>query len=121
MTTQYETFEGSTREAPFLGAEFWKKGKRIEGQVEYVFQTQNGPSSAIQLQKPVQLNGKSVELVSIGNLKGFMQALRDANVPNGLQAGDLIILECIGTTETTKGNPQINFKIAVRRPKDNSF
>lgn len=111
-------FQGSTEEAggQFLGASFWKKGVRIEGIVTGSFETANGPSSSIRLNKPVKLNGDMHENVSIGNMKGFMMALRAAGVPDAvLETGDAIVVECTGTTPTDKGNDQVNFKVLVDR------
>jgi hypothetical protein len=112
-------FQGSTGEAggQFLGADFWKKGTRIEGQVTGSFQTANGLSWSLRLKKAVKINGNELSDVSIGNMKGFLMALRAAGVPDQeLLAGDAVVIECTGTTPTDKGNDQVNFKVLVDRP-----
>lgn len=112
-------FTGTTEQAggSFLGADFWKKGVRIEGVVNGTFETSVGLSYSIALNKPIKINGKNEETVSIGGLKGLHMALRAAGVPDQeLVTGDAVIIECTGTTPTDKGNDQINFKILVDRP-----
>jgi hypothetical protein len=111
-------FKGSTEEAggSFLGADFWKKGVRIEGQVTGSFETEIGKSYSLTLKNPVTINGDKHERVSLGGLKGLSMALRAAGVPNQeFQTGDAVVIECTGMTPTEKGNPQINFKILVDR------
>ena len=100
----------------FLGADFWKKGVRIEGVVTGTFETSVGMSYSIALNKAVKLDGKDEEHVSIGGLKGLRMALRAAGLPDQeLVTGDAIIIECTGKTPTDKGNDQINFKVLVDR------
>lgn len=111
-------FTGTTEQAggSFLGSDFWKKGTRIEGVIQGQFETSVGMSYSIALNKPVKVNGKNEDVVSIGGLKGFKMALRAAGVPNEeLLTGDAVIVECTGTTPTDKGNDQINFKVLVDR------
>ena len=111
-------FKGSTEEAggSFLGADFWKKGVRVEGQITGSFETGIGRSYSLTLKNPVTIEGEKQERVSIGGLKGLNMALRAAGVPDQeLLAGDAVIIECTGTTPTDKGNPQINFKVLVDR------
>jgi hypothetical protein len=113
-------FTGTTEQAggSFLGADFWKKGVRIEGVVQGTFETSVGKSYSIALNKPTKVNGNVEENVSIGGLKGFNMALRAAGVPDqDLMTGDAIIIECTGFTKTGKGNDQINFKVLVDRPE----
>jgi len=33
-----------------------------------------------------------------------------------LQERDAVIIECTGVTETNKGNPRVDFNVAVNRP-----
>ena len=109
-------FQGTTQEAggKFLGADFWKKGVRIEGRVFGSFDTENGTSYNVHLKKPVKIDGEETDRVAIGALKGFGMALR-ASGAEELQVNDLIVLECTGTTPTNKGNDQIDFKLLVDR------
>jgi hypothetical protein len=114
-----KTFQGSTEQAGggFLGADFWKKGMKIEGVITGQFETSTGLAYSVHLTKEVQLNGEKVDRVSIGGLKGFQMAVRAAGVPDGeLLTGDAIIVECTGFQKTNKGNDQINFKVLVNRP-----
>jgi len=112
-----KTFAGSTKEAggQFLGANFWKKGVKIEGQISGTFLTEVGKSYNAHLTKPVIVNGEKTDVVSIGGLKGLSMALR-ASGANEFREGDLFIIECIGHTPTNKGNAQIDFKVVVNRP-----
>lgn len=112
-------FGGNTKDAssPILGAKLWKKGMKIEGTVQRTFETQNGTCYEISLKSgPMTVNGERTKKVSIGALKGFHMALNAAGLDT-LEVNDMVILECLGTTETTKGNPRVDFKIAVARPE----
>jgi hypothetical protein len=111
-------FAGSTADAggKFLGASFWKKGVRVEGAVTGTFDTQNGKSWSLKLTKAVKVGDSMETKVSIGNMKGFLMALRASGVPGGeLLVGDDVIIECTGTTPTNKGNDQVNFNVLVDR------
>jgi hypothetical protein len=114
-----QRFAGSTEDAaaPFVGAGFWKKGTRVEGEVFGRFDTENGESFNIRLTKPVMVNGDKTDKISVGGLKGMEMALRASGVPNGkFQVGDKVIIECTGSTDTTKGSPRLDFKVLVDRP-----
>jgi hypothetical protein len=113
-------FKGRTEDAsaPFLKASFWEKGRSIAGTVIRVFETENGPAAVIRLNSPVMLDGKTEKAVSVGNMAGFRMALDAAGVVGGLLAGDMVYLECSGTTPTDKGNDQVNFEIEVDRPDE---
>jgi hypothetical protein len=110
------TFGGSTQDAQslILGAKHWKKGMQIKGSVTRNFETTNGICYEIVLEKPITLNGKSEKKVSIGALKGFHMALNAAGLEE-LETGDKIAIECTGVTATDKGNPRVDFKVAVIR------
>jgi hypothetical protein len=111
------TFKGKSSDAqsPILGASFWKKGIKIEGRVGRSFPTQNGDCFEISLRTPVKVNGNLEKKISIGALKGFHMALNAAGLES-LQEGDNVIIECTGTTATNKGNPRVDFNVAVNRP-----
>jgi hypothetical protein len=114
-----KTFQGSTEQAGggFLGADFWKKGTKVEGVVTGQFETSTGLAYSLHLNKEVNLDGEKTDRVSIGGLKGFLMALRAAGVPDGeLLTGDAIIAECTGTSPSGKGSDMINFKVLVNRP-----
>ena len=116
-----KTFTGETKDAggQFLGAEFWKKGTRVEGVVQGTFETSNGLSYSLHLTKKVKVDGADVDRVSVGALKGFRMALQAAGVPNSeLLAGDAVIIECTGLDDSTKskGNAMVQFKVLVNRP-----
>jgi hypothetical protein len=114
-----KTFQGSTEQAGggFLGADFWKKGTKVEGVVTGTFETSTGLAYSLHLNKEINLDGEKTDRISIGGLKGFFMALRAAGVPDGeLLTGDGIIAECTGMTPSGKGSDMINFKVLVNRP-----
>lgn len=117
-------FRGKTEdaEAPFLGAEFWKKGVKIAGVVTRVFETQldegkRGVCYVVRLVEPMELAGEEVEEVSVGNLTGFLMAMQGAKV-SALLPNDKLYLECTGVKEARKPgfSPRINFALEVTRP-----
>lgn len=110
-------YKGKTSDAQstLLGAKAWKKGMRIEGTVTREFQTQNGACYEISLKTPVKILGNTEKKVSIGALKGFHMALNAAGVEE-LQINDRVIIECTGTTGTTKGNDRVDFQVVLDRP-----
>jgi len=112
-----QQFKGksSDAQAPILGAKFWKKGKKIEGTVLKSFQTTNGICFVISLRTPQLVNNVLEKQVAIGALKGFHMALNAAGLEE-LQERDAVIIECTGVTETNKGNPRVDFNVAVNRP-----
>lgn len=106
---------GKTKDAqsPFLT---WKKGMSIQGTVTRQFETTTGQCFEISLAKPMTVEGQSEKKVSInGEKSGIRMALNAAGL-EGLEIGDKIILGCTGTTPTNKGNPRVDFEIAVDRP-----
>lgn len=109
-------FVGNTEEAggKFLNAEFWKKGKRVEGVVTGKFETSSGDAFNIKLAKAEKIDGETTDRVAVGGLKGMLMALR-ASGANEFEVGDGVIIECTGTTPTDKGSPMINFKVLVDR------
>ena len=115
------TFKGRSDEckAPFLGAEFWKKGVSVKGKVIRTFKAANGLCYVLKAFQPIRLNGDSCEQVSIGGLRGVEMALQQAGVPR-LLVGDSVHLECIGSTETQKGHPRLDFEIEISRPESPS-
>jgi hypothetical protein len=110
-------FRGRTEEADsvFLSAEFWKPGVKIAGIVVRAFESENGTCYVLELTNPVEVDGESVDQVSIGNLTGFRMALQAAKLER-LQPHDQVHLECTGLKPTTKGSPRPNFAIEVHRP-----
>jgi hypothetical protein len=114
------TFTGNSQDAqdvPILGADFFRKGVKIEGEVTRQFPTANGICYEMRLKTPVTVKGKKAERVAVGALKGFIMALQVAGVPDEkLLRDDKVIIECTGETPTDKGNPMLNFKVAVARP-----
>jgi hypothetical protein len=54
--------------------------------------------------------------VAIGALAGFHMALNACGLDE-LQVRDRVIIECTGTTGTTKGNDRVDFNVAVDRPE----
>ena len=105
----------SDSSSPILGAAFWKRGTKIEGTVIRNFPTVNGTCSEILLKTPVKVNGNTEKKVSIGALAGFRMALNSAGLEE-LQEKDSVIIECTGSTPTGKGNPRVDFNVAVNRP-----
>jgi hypothetical protein len=110
-------FKGKTEDADsvFLSADFWKPGVRVVGRVLRTFDSANGICYALDLVTPLQMDGDSVDQVSVGNLTGFRMALQAAGLDR-LQVGDQVHLECTSLKSTTKGSPRANFEIEVTRP-----
>jgi hypothetical protein len=110
----------SDSSAPLLSAKDFKKGTKLEGTITRRFETTNGICSEITLApgKPFKLNrnGETSEQkkVAVGALKGWEMAIGAAGL-EALEVGDKIIAECVGFTPTTKGNPRVDFKIAIDR------
>lgn len=118
-----KTFQGRTEDAtaPFLNAEFWKKGTKLQGVVSRTFQIQNGTKLqnciTLQLQNPVTVDGKKEELVSIGDMAGLRMALQAAGCDE-LQRNDAVLLECTGRTpsEDKTKSDRVDFAITISRP-----
>jgi len=114
-------FRGRTEDAsaPFLRADFWEKGRELSGTVIRTFKTENGLAIVLRTVSPVMLEGKSEKNISVGASAGLRMAVDAAGVPggfSGLLIGDQIHLRSTGTTETDKGNDQVNFEVEVNRP-----
>lgn len=111
-------FAGKTEdaEAPFLGADFWKKGVEIEGVVERAFDSINGRCYVLKLAQPVEVAGEEWDRVSVGNLTGFRMALQAAKL-SGLQNGDRVVLFCTDLVPAKKEgfSPRVNFALTVKR------
>ena len=115
-------YTGKTQDAgaPILGAKFWKAGITISGKVTRSFDTVNGPCHEIVLDKPITVDGEKQRSASMGNMKGFGMALAAAGLES-LQAGDSVVIKCLGSTKTGKGNPRIDFRIEVQRKDEVAF
>jgi hypothetical protein len=98
----------------FLGSEFWQPGVHISGRVLRKFESANGQCYALELDEPVAINGEDTRDVALGNLTGLRMAVQAAGAED-LDVGDHITLECTDLQPTTKGNPRIDFKIAIQR------
>ncbi len=113
-----KTFKGRTEdaEAPFLGAEFWEKGKQVVGVVERLFTVGEQQCHVLRLVTPVEVDGEELDCVSIGNSAGFRMALQAGHL-SGLRINDKVSLLCSGKTPPKKeGNsPRTNFEIEVTR------
>ncbi len=113
-----QTFKGRTEdaEAPFIGAEFWAKGKRLTGVVERVFAVGEQQCYVLKLVTPVELDGEPLDRVSVGNSAGLRMALQAGHLAELLK-GDKVSLECSGKTPSKKeGNsPRTDFAIEVTR------
>lgn len=111
-------YKGKTEDAasPILGAPFWKKGVKVTGVVLREFQTTNGVAYELSLKEPVKVKGNLERKVSIGGMKGFHMALNAAGLEELLK-GDRVIIECVGFTDTGKGNPRVDFNVGVDRPE----
>lgn len=109
-------YTGRTQDAgaPILGARFWKPGLTLSGKVIRSFDTVNGICHEIKLDKPIKVEDEMQKSVSIGNMKGFGMALAAAGLES-LESGDSVVLKCLGSTKTGKGNPRIDFQIEVER------
>jgi hypothetical protein len=112
--------KGQTPETvpPFLGAEFWKDGAKIAGEVAYCFDTEHGPACAVQLGKAVEVKGEKHSIVSLGNMKGLQAALRLALARESIKTlvpGDGVFVQAIGQVETGKESPMVRFEVEVTR------
>lgn len=119
------TFKGKSENgAPIISAGFWKKGVTLTGVVKGVFPTQVGTCYNISLLDEITIPGdllspaqkgpvKGTEW-SIGALKGFEMALRDAGCGE-LKVSDRVVILCTGKEKTKKGNDRVNFEIEVSR------
>lgn len=109
-------FSGETPEAlpPFLGADFWEKGKTIAGVVVYDFDTDTGKAHVVELVKPVRYKGGEVRVAALGGLKGLRSALVAAGAREFV-VGDKIHLECVGSVDTGQASPMLRFKVEVNR------
>lgn len=110
------TYKGRTEDGMgiILGASWWERGKKIVGRVLGSFETENGICYQVRLTEPVEFDGQKIKLVAVGALKGFHAAMSAAGL-GSLSEGDAILLECTGKSETTKGNPMVNFSLEVVR------
>ncbi len=112
--------KGQTPETvpPFLGAEFWKDGAKIAGEVLYGFDTENGPACAVQLLAAVEVKGEKHSIISLGNMKGLHAALRLALAREPVKAlipGDKVHVQAIGHVDTGKESPMVRFSVEVTR------
>ncbi len=98
----------------FLGSEFWRPGVGISGKVTRKFESRNGQCYAVEADDPVDINGEPTREVALGNLTGLRMAIQAAGAED-LEVGDHIQLECTELQPTAKGNPRIDFKIAIER------
>lgn len=110
-------FKGRTSDAqcPILGASFWKKGVKVTGTITKQFDTANGICSEITLITPMKVGESTEKKVAVGNMAGFHMALNAAGLET-LQLRDRVVIECTGSTPTTKGSNRVDFTIAVDRP-----
>lgn len=102
-------------EAPFLGAEFWRIGKKISGRVDRVFDSKNGACYVLKPVDGAAIDGDEVDSVSVGNLTGFRMALQAAGCEK-LLPGDMLSMECTSISKTDKGNDRPNFAVEIVRP-----
>ena len=119
------TFEGESGMAPILGAKFWMKGKAIAGKVGGSFETKNGPCTTIALDNELMVDGSimnppqrgkiPLNAVSIGNMKGFEQAVARSGAVR-LTPGDHVNIICTGKKDVGQTSPMVTFKIQVNRP-----
>lgn len=115
-----QVFKGRTEdaEAPFLSSEFWKEKKSIAGVVRRIFKIEGRNNYALDLIKPVELDGEPADRVSVGESAGLRMAMQAARLRE-LREGDEVVLTCTGETQSKKaGNsPRKNFEIEVTRPQ----
>lgn len=123
-------FTGETSLAPILGAKFWTKGTTLNGVVLGSFETRNGPCTTIKLDKTLEISGdilnpredgnKKLDAISVGNMKGFTDALMKCGC-GPLKAGDKIVIKCIGTQSTGQASDMVLFRLDVDRPDAAKF
>lgn len=114
-----QVFRGRSEdaEAPFLGSEFWKDGAKIAGVVQRVFKVEGRNNYALDLLKPIEIEGEPCDRVSLGESAGLRMAMQAARLKE-LREMDQIVLVCTGHTASKKvGNsPRTDFEIEVTRP-----
>lgn len=120
-----QVFDGETGNAPILGAKFWIKGGKLSGTVGGKFQTRNGECTTIMLDTELSLDGNilnppvrgttHVKAISIGNMKGFENAVMMSGCL-GLRANDHVEIVCTGEQDTGQESPMVTFKVKVVRP-----
>jgi hypothetical protein len=113
-----KVYKGRTEDAaaPFLSAEFWKKGTMIAGTVERLFKAGDQQCCALRLINPVTVAGEETDQVSLGAMAGLRMAIQAAHL-RGLAEGDKVWIECTGQTAPKKvGNsPRVDFSVEVVR------
>jgi hypothetical protein len=114
------TLQGRTedaKEAPYLGADFWKIGVKIVGAVEEVKTLTQGIAYVIAMREPVKIGEDEVSEVQIGNLAGFRKAISATGLKQ-LPAGCFIEIECTSVKKATKADysDSPNFAIKVTIP-----
>jgi hypothetical protein len=111
-------FKGRTEDGalPFLSAEFWKKGTKVAGVVDRLFQAGDQQCCSLHLLSPVTIDGVETDQVAVGAMAGLRMAMQAAKL-RGLVEGDRVWLECTGHTAPKKnGNsPRVDFLIEVAR------
>ncbi len=105
------------KEAPYLGAEFWKVGVKVVGAVEEVKTLSQGTAYVIATRDPVKVGDDEVSEVQIGNLAGFRKAISATGL-KVLPAGCFVEIECTSVKKATKADysDSPNFAIKVTIP-----
>jgi hypothetical protein len=119
-----EKFSGKTQSAPILGAAFWKKGVKVSGRYVGKFTTQNGPCYLFVPDKPLKVNGAeispaqngevSLPAYSVGNMKGFENAVEISGCGE-FKPNDKVTIEATGTQDTGQASPMVTFNLDVER------
>lgn len=111
-------YKGRTEDAaaPFLSAEFWKKGTKVSGVVEREFKAGDQQCYALRLLSPVTVDGVETDQVSIGAMAGIRMALQAAHL-RGFSVADRVWIECTGQTpsKNPKNSPRVDFSVEISR------
>ena len=91
-------------------------GNAVSGTIKRIFPIEGRNNYVLDLDKPAQLNGETVEQITIGESKGFVMALQAAGV-YGLKEGDWLAAVCTGETPPKKEghSPMLNFSLQIKR------
>jgi hypothetical protein len=111
-------------QSPFVK---WKKGVKLEGIVNRKFPTTNdgetGMCFEISLRTPMTIEGTKEPRVTINGTKAGiamsaqacgLELLSDTD-GDYFEIGDKLILTAVGETPTKKGNPRLDFELAIDR------
>ena len=91
-------------------------GKAVAGKIIRIFPVENRQNYVLDLDAPVELNGETLEQITVGESKGLTMALQAAGV-SALREGDDVKLVCTGEQPPKKEghSPMLLFSVHVTR------